>query len=493
MKNKVFNKICISFLWLSILLFFSGLLLLSFFNHAIADDYYALFWNNKYGFLGYQKYVYLHWGGRYFSNILASIFSSHQFLIKHYYFHTLFLLLSTVTSINWLLKVVNRFIISNSVSFFHRITIAALICINIYVAFPEFNTALYWFSSAITYQTSFILLVLLFTACISLVYTSHHKRFFLFLFIAALILLINGTNELAAIIAGFILLLMFMFNKKLFLNRKGWLILLIAIYVISFTILATAPGNKERLALIGNTSFNLQIAMASSLFRIFIVYWNIFQSPLFWISIFSLFIYTINCQVQLKGLKKISVNFKNILISLLIWSAILLITLLPLMLFSNGSFPDRAINLLTEITMMVLFFIVFYIGTFIREKNILAVANNSKLFYLLLIIISSCIYANRGSKEIVSSIISAKLYSDILSDREIKLEMASVNKSDSLFLSSVEVEMNKAVDVSSQKAMIKEWMRKKPSLICFQDDMADSSTRKIFQEYYNIRVISSNK
>ena len=368
-----------------------------------------------------------------------------------------------------------------------------MVCINIYVAFPELNTALYWFSSAITYQTSFILLVFLFATSISLLYSASHKKLLFFLALVALIILTNGSNELAAILGGFILLLFLVINKSQLLKQRGWILILLAIYFISFTILAKAPGNAERLALIGNTKFNIPVAIASSLFRIFIVYWNIFQSPLFWISIFTIFIYTINCQDKLVGLKKIEVNFKNIFISLLLWSAILLITLLPLMLFSNGSFPDRAVNLLTAITMLFLFMLSFFSGICIREIGIVSIANNKKVLYFLLIIISFCIYANRSSKEIVSSLISGRLYSHIMKEREIKLVNAQKDKSDSLFLPTLEAEMNSTIDSSSQKAMIKEWMRKKPTLLCFQDDMADSSSRKIFQEYYNIRVISSNK
>ena len=150
MEKHLFRKISFISLWLSLIMFLSGLAVLSFYNHACADDYIALTWNHQYGSVGYQTQVYLHWGGRYVSNILASAFSYHDFLITHYYFHSLLLLALTLASIYYLLIVINRYLFSSTINSMQRITISALFCVNMYVVYPELSTGLFWFSSAIT-------------------------------------------------------------------------------------------------------------------------------------------------------------------------------------------------------------------------------------------------------------------------------------------------------------------------------------------------------
>jgi len=47
--------------------------------------------------------------------------------------------------------------------------------------------------------------------------------------------------------------------------------------------------------------------------------------------------------------------------------------------------------------------------------------------------------------------------------------------------------------MSAQKATIKEWMKHKPSLLYFEDDMADSGSRAVLQNFYNIKIIAVEK
>jgi len=493
MDNKFITRISIVFLWVAIILFFSGLCILAFFNHSIADDYYALLWNRKYGFIGYQKYVYLHWGGRYFSNFIASLFSLHRILIPAYYLHTQLLLAFTLVSVYRLITVINRFILTNTINFINRITLSSLLCINLFVVYPELSTALFWFSSAVTYQTSVILLLLLLSTGISWLYSAPNRQPFLFISILLLVIMTNGTNEVGVLFTGIILLILALFNKEKLLKKKFYFLLILVIYLLSFAFTAMAPGNGKRMELIGNKTIHVPIAFISTVFRIFDVYWNIFQSPLFWTSFFALFISAINFQDKLVGIKKRVVDTKIIFRFFLYWTIMLSIVLMPILLISNGSFPERAVNLLTAITVIVLFMLSCYWGIFIENKNILQIAKHANIRYLTIIAIACCIVANRTSKEIASSIISAKLYSNVMLSREIQMDKGQAEHADSLFFPLIENEINAAIVKSNQKAMVKEWMSKKPSLLCFQDDMADSNSRKLFQEYYHIRVISAPK
>ncbi len=493
MDNKLIKRGSILILWLAILLFFFGLCILAFFNHAIADDYYALLWNRKYGFIGYQKYVYLHWGGRYFSNIIASLFSYRRILIPSYYLHTILLLTFTLISVYRLITVINRFMLTNSINFVYRITLSSLICINLFVAYPELSTALFWFSSAVTYQSSVILLLLLISTGISWLNSAPKRKPFLFVSLLLLVIMTNGTNEVGVLFTGIILLITALLNKEKILEKKFYFLSILVIYLLSFAITAIAPGNRERMELIGNKSIHIPVAFVSALFRIFDVYWNIFQSPLFWISFLALFISSINFQDKLVGIKKREVNATTIFRLITYWTALLGIVLIPILIISNGSFPERAVNLLTAITMIVFFILSCYWGLFIENKNILQIAKHANVGYLTIIAIACCIVANRTSKEILASLVSAKLYSNIMKSREIQMDKGQVEHADSLFFPLIENEINAAVDKSNQKAMVKEWMKKKPTLLCFQDDMGDSNSRKLFQEYYQIKAIKVAK
>ena len=163
------------------------------------------------------------------------------------------------------------------------------------------------------------------------------------------------------------------------------------------------------------------------------------------------------------------------------------------MLLSNGSIPDRALNLLAFASMIVFFMISFYRGICSQDKSFLAIAQNQKLFYIILIILSFCILTNRGSKEIAASLISAKPYSHIMEERESRMIAAQKNGTDSVAFPLIDSAMNTSIRLSTQKATIKEWMKKRPGLLCLTDDMADSNCRKMFQQYYLIRVVAVRK
>ena len=493
MSNGLLKKISILMLWVSIIMFLFGLAILSFFNHACADDYIALTWNHQYGFIGYQKQVYLHWGGRYVSNLLASAFSYHNFLISHYYFHTLLLLSLTFVSVFYLIKVANRYLLSNSSNFGQRLTISAIVCVNMYVVYPELATGLFWFSSAITYQTSIVLLVLLLGVCISLFECSPKMRPFFFVFLLLLIILINGTNELAVLLSG-VMLLWFAFINKDRLKQWWLFVAVIALfYLSSFAFMSMAPGNKERLALFGNTGYHIPYAVATTLFRIFLVYWNIFQSPLFWVSILAIFIYGYHIQLKGTDRNRHLVNSKRIWALVFGWTVVFFAFLLPILVISNGSIPDRALNLLGFASMLVFFIISLYWGMGNGYHSQLTFLSNPKVLPILLLALSCTIFANRGSKEMASSLISARNYALIMTKREQALSVANQKGIESVSLPLIDSAMNRAVEMSAQKATIKEWMKHKPSLLYFEDDMADSGSRAVLQNFYNIKVIAVEK
>ena len=92
-----------------------------------------------------------------------------------------------------------------------------------------------------------------------------------------------------------------------------------------------------------------------------------------------------------------------------------------------------------------------------------------------------------------SSLISARNYALIMTEREQALSVAHQKGIDSVSLPLIDSALNRAVEMSEQKATIKEWMKHKPSLLYFEDDMADSGSRAVLQNFYNIKVIAVEK
>ena len=484
---------CLWVLWFSITFFSIGLIALSFFNHASADDYCALYKNKTFGFVGYQKYIYYNWGGRYFSNLLASIFSFKSFLISHYYLHTIVLLIFTSLATYYLVNIINKYLINNAIPLSHKIVFTALISINFYVAYPELSTALFWFSSAITYQTSIILLLLLFAESIRFFHCSSNKKLVSVGLINLLVISINGTNEVAAVLCGLILFAQLAINKEKLRANKISVFTTLIVYVISITFLAIAPGNKGRMALMDTQKSNVFFALASSLFRVFVIYWNIFQSSLFWISLLAVFMYAFKIQQKIFTLRKHTVSFKKVSLFIGIWTTILLTILVPIMIISNGSIPDRALNVLSAASIIVFTLISFYAGANVKDNNMLIGLKNEQLFCIIIVAVSCCIWANATSKAIAASLISGSTYSKVIEKREEKLWNAQQSRIDSISLPLIDLEMKSMIETSTQRATLKEWMKNKPPLLFFSDDIADTNDRKMLQDYFGLRIIYVEK
>ncbi len=490
---NVSRKIFLWVLWFTITFFFVGLIVLSFFNHASADDYCALYKNKLFGFIGYQKYIYYNWGGRYFSNLLASIFSYNGFLISHYYIHTIVLLILTGLATYYLISIINKYLINKAIPLPHKIVFSALISINFCVSYPELSTALFWFSSAITYQTSIILLLLLFAESIRFFHCSSSKKLVSIGLLNLLVISINGTNEVAAVLSGLMLFSQLIINKEKLYANKISVLTTVIVYVISITFLAIAPGNKGRMALMDTQNSNIVFVLASSLLRVFVIYWNIFQSSLFWISLFAVFIYAFKIQERIFTLRHHIVNLNWIFLFTGIWTTMLLNVLVPIMIFSSGSIPDRALNVLSAASIIVFMLISFYAGTCVKDKNALMALKDERLFNAIIISLCCCICANTTSKAIASSLISCSTYSRVMEEREKKLCKAQQSRTDSISLPLVDLEMKSTIETSTQRATLKGWMKSKPPLLFFTDDIADSNNRKMLKDYFGLRIISVEK
>ena len=493
MNDKSVVKLLLGLFWIAVTLFLGGLVVLSFFNHATADDYFALYNEQKFGFIGFQKFIYMHWGGRYFSSLIAAIFSANGYLVHHYYVHTILLIVFTLIASYIFVSVISRYLINKAIVKRERIMLAALLTILQFVIYPELSTALYWFSSAVTYQISVILLMLLVATTIKILQEKSSKTTaLLFFFLILLVLACNGSNEVSAIFSGVLMLIILILYKKKFNAHLGKIIVLALIYVLSIIALIIAPGNRERMTVLEGKDVNIVLSVISSFYRVFVVYWNLFLSPLFWVSMASFFLYAIYIRDRIFILRHHKTNLKTIVLFITIWTIVLLIVLIPILLLSNGSIPDRALNVLSAFTLLVFIMVSFYMGLCIMDKNVKQLLAHQQLRITVATVLIICIVTNNTSREIAGSLISAGTYHRAMLQRTQILNEASINRKDTVQLTTIDNAMLNDVNTYSagKKAMLKEWMKKKPLLLFISDDMATPESRKVLADYYKVKILS---
>ena len=497
MNNKTAEKVFTGLFGITVTIYFLGLLLLSFFNHASADDYFALLHERQYGFLGFQHFIYFHWGGRYFSSLIAALFSYNSFLISHYYVHTILLLVFTGIAAYWLVSVINKYLINKSIIKRDRLIFCLLISVNLYAVYPECSTALYWFSSAVTYQTSVILLMMLGAVMIMFLQETNNKiKITAFSTLIFLVIAINGSNEVAAILSAVIMVVLLLTNKAKLKDKWAAIILLSIVYSISILVLILAPGNRERMTVLDGKNINILLSVVSAFYRVFVVYWTIFQSALFWVSASAIFLYAIHIRNKIFMLQHHKATLKTILLFLAVWSILILIVLLPILLLSNGSIPDRALNVLSAASMIVFFTIAFYMGICVKDKTARMVLENVQLNYAVATVLLLCIIANNSTKEIAASGMSANTYHHAMKARENILINAKQLNLDSISLPKTDAAMKLILqngNAENQKAILKQWMQRKPSLLFISDDIETPESRKILAQYYGIKLITAKQ
>ena len=186
-------------------------------------------------------------------------------------------------------------------------------------------------------------------------------------------------------------------------------------------------------------------------------------------------------------------TLKTILLFLAVWTILILIVLIPILLLSNGSIPDRALNVLSAASLIVFFAIAFYMGICVKDKTARMVFGNIQLNYTVATALIVCILANNSTKEIAASAMSANTYHRAMLARENTLKNAQQLKIDSVWLPMTDAAMkliSQNGNAANQKAMLKQWMQRKPSLLFISDDMETPESRKILGEYYGIKLLT---
>jgi len=459
---------------------------LSFFNHPHTDDYIAGYDVANTNLLGYFNKIYMHWGGRYTSILIAGLWAKKHLLFQHYYLHTITLLISNLLSVYLFVYVVNVYLVKKSFQFVDMLLATVTYVVLQITCLPEIVSAYFWFSSAVTYQTGIILLQIVFSL---LLIIFHDKRLWVkniaTLLLLILVVLINGCNEVIALIQGLALLTIYFLVRE----RSDKLIHIIGIialvYLSSFSLLYIAPGNTERLALIPHSTLPKAIAVAGV--RTLYTFWTVFCNPLFWITSVTLLPIAYHIKDTLHDRRWLQwIHGRRAHVFLYAIISIFLIYL-PIVYFSNGSFPQRASNVMVQIAVINCFGFIFLISLRVSNEVMKILLIRRRFFNLLTVAIAVTVISNYNFGEAFKSVVAAPLYHKTFLLREqILVKAAKSNSIATLHNYNVVTDSILNADYNGERQLIKDLLVQKPSYLFLYDDLSNTQSVGIIKRYYGV-------
>ncbi len=475
-------------LGLACCIIFFALVYLSTCNHANTDDYYLGYHLQNKGWWGYQQHIYLHWGGRYFTNFMGVLFAADGFLYRFYFVHTIMLLVAGWAAVYYLLATINRYWWYGVQQPKHIGLMSGVLLAGSIAALPEPATAYYWFSSAITYQFSLILLVCLLANLIRITHSAVAKWRLLHLATLGLVVAITGANEIAALATGMLLMIVWITHMRTLRIHNTFVAIVAIIYTICLLLLCTAPGNRERLTIISGN--HLIGAIGIAIIRIAYTYWYILQSSLTWVLLVIAFVLALRWKNKIVVANKGKSIIANVLILVSILSIVLFIIMLPILYFSNGSWPERATNVLATIGFAAFLMTAFYAGLQCNNPTLISCSTSTSVLRILKMCLILTVVCNSFSKDLFKSLISAKMFHIVMQQREQILhqhkgkEVCFVPAYDTAFR-----KLYPIVYAKPQRATIAQFIAQKPTLLFVYDDLADANAIALLQQYYQIKTI----
>jgi hypothetical protein len=471
-------------------------IILSFFGLLASDDYILeiLFRDHSFGEI--QSLMYFGWTDRFTSTFLSSLFVKFGIVSRYYFMPALALLFFTWAALFFLLRTINKNILALAFSK-TRIIQASFILffLNLYTM-ADIASGIYWFSSAIGYQTAFVLLLLLLGCLIRRFYPSHPGKTLPNDSIAVLlIILIVGCNELVAV---FLILFLFLIIALNYFCRrpvpKVLFVYLATAIIMGILITATSGVIPVRQKLM-NTHTSYLNVLPIIIFRAIAVFYFILKEPIFWITAF--FLFALGTGVGADPVAAGSLNIfkgKSILIPGLMITLLLVIgTLTPVLMVSKGSLPSRNLNNLIALTSLCLLTIFFITGA--GNASLAQSLAPVKIPSSLLIIVLGCgLMASTSYMEAWKSVFSGYFYHAVMEDRERLIWAAKVNHQRTVTIDPYEKALRKKIHQVFPHGIFKtvnEILLERPTAIFYYNGAEDPPG--IYLKYYGLDKIIVEK
>ncbi len=464
----------------ALLIFFIPLIILPFYNHPFADDYFCGYYLNSKSLLSYQLFIYQNWGGRFAATFTGSLFAYHNFLYGHYYMHSLFLLGLNCTSTFFLTNVFCKWVLDIELKFSTRLLFTFLFVALEICSLPQPSTYLFWFSSAVTYHLPVTFIEIEIALCILLHYNSF--KYVAYVLLPLLVFIIAGFNEL------FIITQLFLFIALAWLkwHKKFSIFFFICLIALSLSsaLVLFAPGNQVRSHEIASKSFFT--GSIACIYHCAETMWYIFKNPLFWFSAIFVLIYG----GQVFKNHSPAVFIQKLYASkwqVIFFVAIVLIVMmaLPVAALKGGIIPDRYVNAVVAFMLILLLLFFLVMGINIRSAFISQIKKS--FAYLLLAIGLLC---NNYVVDAYKSLIIAPVYCSILNEREAVLKQAAISNKVAI-VKNYDVALSNLIQTkySSTSLTYQQLIQQKPPLLFFEDDLATEASILVLKNYYKLDSI----
>ena len=490
-----------TFIWICVVLCLLPFVILSFFNVLAYDDYAAIDSIDRFGFIRTQQLIYTHWEGRFTSTFLSAACVKMGLLAKYYFLVFLLWSFCSWAAINFLLRSINAHLLNKAFSK-SGIALASLILLilDLY-AMAEMYSGIYWFSSTATYQTAFILFLIL-TGCLvrrfavsmegngagTALRPSRLRVILLDGAIVFLCILTVGSNETSAVaLTCLLLLLMGTYRNYHLPVPKCMFIYLGAVLLIGSIVVFTSGTMLYRHQVIQQRQTQNGVVLAIVLFRTLSVFYYVLKEPLFWAVAAAAFILGLRV-ASISTLSGFAATLRSrpfFVRGVAAVTMLVLCTLVPVLWVTHGSIPERALNQLTALTAFGLLALVFLAGisNLSVAGSILPVRQVSKL---IIIIIGCGLLASDKYKEAWGNVLSGYFYHSIQQERRQVFESARLKNERVATISSYESALEekiRKVFPHGAPVTLKRWLIERPSLLYFDNEAEDHSGKYLLQYY----------
>lgn len=482
-------------LWIIIFCCVLPFIILPFFGFITSDDYtLAVIYRNN-PFSEAQSMMYFGWAGRFCSSFLSGLFVKTGLVEHTYFIPALFLLFCTWVSIFFLLRTINSYLLAQAFPGVDILQASFILFLLSLYTMADIASGIYWFSSAIVYQSAFILFLLLAGCLIRRFYAPPSGNYLTRDGIILLLIpLIVGCNEIAAVFLLLFLLLIITLN---YLYRRYVPKCLFAYFTVAFitgVIITFTSGVISVRHHLMNNNTSYWSVLPIIILRGVGVFYYILKEPVFWVSAGFLFILGIRVGAD-PATAGIFKNFKgkNILLPALAIMGLLVIgTLTPVLMVSKGSLPLRSLNNLIALTSFCLLAIFFITGAcYSPSLSLLSVKVSSKV---MLIIWGCGLLANTNYLMAWKSVFSGYFYHAAWEDRERQILTAVANHQRTVTLAPFEVILQKQIHRVFPHGIfstVKETLEERPAAIYYYDETEAPS--RIYLLYYGLDKIIVEK
>lgn len=405
-------------------------IVLCLFLYPHSDDYWSVIFLKKYGFWQSQVEWYYAWFGRYtmvfIMNIHAVLFTNgYEWMYKIY---PLIAINGIIGSIYFLLRTLYRELLPTIKYWQWSLW---LLFIFLYKA-PKISESLYWMVAVVNYTYAFPCILLFFSLLFRYFFEEHYKNYKIFLLLCFLIIFIIGLSE----VSMFIFILLFCSFIFLFIihNKKippVQIIMMIMLVLCCSLVVIKAPGNSIRTSMYIRNSLpthDLLFSVKSSIkLAVSYVFFEWFRdSVLPWVSL----LFVAFNHEYVKKLKDHPIFRSHPLILAFISWSIIVAAFFPGYWSMGGPLPERAINLIYLLFLVLYFFNLQNFLIFLNKHHLLTVFSSSKLISsIAMIMILLLMTRENGIKTAVMDLISgdAKIYE---SEMQIRITELRACKSD---------------------------------------------------------------